>query len=77
MWETDQLNGISVFMKTELNISPTMPLSVLYTRTHDKFMLGVISRKHFVSADEDVYFLLSENKNSAFRRVSIFALADK
>ena len=25
-------------------------------------MLGVISRKHFVSADEDVYFLLSENE---------------
>lgn len=64
-------------MKTELNIWPTMSLSVLYTRTHDKFMLEVISRKHFVSTDEDVYFLLSENKNSAFRRVSIFALADK
>ena len=52
-----------------------MSLRVLCTRTHDKFMLGVISRKHFVSAEEDVYFLLSENKNSAFRRVSIFALA--
>ena len=64
-------------MKTEVNILPTMSLSVLYTRTHDKFMLGVISRKHFVSVDEDVCFLLSENKNSGFRRVSIFALADK
>jgi hypothetical protein len=40
-------------------------------------MLKVISRKHFVSADEDVYFLLSENKNSASQRVSIFVLADK
>lgn len=54
-----------------------MSLSVLYTRTHDKFMLGVISRKHFVSADEDVCFLLSKNKNSAFQCLSTFALADK
>lgn len=50
-------------MKAELNILPTVSFGVLYTRTHDKFMLGVISRKHFVSADKDVRFLLAGNKN--------------